>query len=331
MKDLVTMWREPRMVVLTGVCAAVYAAAMIPFKALIIFPGLAEVRPAAVLPVVFSLMFGPAGAVGSGFGNVVGDMLGGMLGPGSIFGFLANFAYGYVPYKLWEAWGGSRDMKEIESWNNRVPAWARSGRDIGLILAGAFALSIALTYIGHLAGFYDLSKAISWKEGEATVYAGFAISLLVYALFVALLIVSVVLLLFSPKKLVAIILVASAACGAVIGWGVDILGFLPFKVLGVWILVNNFAVSFILGPPLILLLYPRVSGRFMLYTDLMGEREARPARERLGSVFVILGCVLVYAVGVFGGDAGFLVSNNLDMGFALSPFILLLFVGLFLL
>lgn len=95
------MWKNTRMVVLTSICAAVYAVILIPFKIATIIPGFTEVRPAATLPVIFSLMFGPAGAWGSAFGNLIGDFFG-TLGPGSLFGFIGNFLYGFIPYKIWQ-------------------------------------------------------------------------------------------------------------------------------------------------------------------------------------------------------------------------------------
>jgi energy-coupling factor transport system substrate-specific component len=86
---------------LVAVVAAVYAAVLIPFKALTLIPGITSVRPANVFPVIFSLMFGPAAAWGSAIGNLIGDVFGGTLGPGSAFGFVGNFFFGLVGYKLW--------------------------------------------------------------------------------------------------------------------------------------------------------------------------------------------------------------------------------------
>jgi energy-coupling factor transport system substrate-specific component len=101
MRELFTMWRNTRMIMLVAVVAAVYAAVLIPFKALTIIPGITSVRPANVFPVIFSLMFGPAAAWGSAIGNLIGDVFGGTLGPGSAFGFVGNFFFGLVGYKLW--------------------------------------------------------------------------------------------------------------------------------------------------------------------------------------------------------------------------------------
>src|SRR5437762_390632 len=102
MRELFAMWSNTRMVVLTAICAALYAAILIPFKVVPLIPGITEFRPANAVPVVCSFLFGPAAAWGSAFGNLIGDFFGG-LGPGDFFGFWANFLYGVVPYLVWEA------------------------------------------------------------------------------------------------------------------------------------------------------------------------------------------------------------------------------------
>jgi len=103
LRELFTLWKNTRMVVLTAVSAACYVAVLLPFKVAVIIPGLTEIRPGAAVPVLLSFLFGPAAAFGAGFGNVIADVLGGMFGPGSLFGFVGNFLYGYIPYALWRA------------------------------------------------------------------------------------------------------------------------------------------------------------------------------------------------------------------------------------
>jgi energy-coupling factor transport system substrate-specific component len=101
MRDLLAVWRNTRLLVQVAVSAALYAAILIPFKpAFTLIPGITEVRPGNALPIVFALLFGPAAAWGSAFGNLIGDFFG-TLGPGSIFGFVGNFLYAYVPYRVW--------------------------------------------------------------------------------------------------------------------------------------------------------------------------------------------------------------------------------------
>ena len=100
MRELIHMWRDTRMVVLTATTAALYAGLMIPFKALVLIPGVTEIRPAVSIPIALSFVFGPAAAWGSAIGNLVGDIFGGMLGWGSLFGFIGNFMFAYIPYKI---------------------------------------------------------------------------------------------------------------------------------------------------------------------------------------------------------------------------------------
>jgi len=101
MREVLTMWRDVRMVSLTVVITAIYLAGLIPSKGLVIIPGFTEVRPGSALPVAFSLMFGPAAAWGSAIGNLLGDLFGGTFTAGSAWGFLGNFFMGFVGYKLW--------------------------------------------------------------------------------------------------------------------------------------------------------------------------------------------------------------------------------------
>src|SRR3989475_12963918 len=125
MADLFRMWRNTRMVVLTAICAALYAAILIPFKVVPLIPGITEFRPANAVPIVCSFLFGPAAAWGAAFGNLIGDFFGGP-GPGDPFGFLANLLYGLVPYAGWEA-GTTPPPGPIHP----TPPSPRRGRDGG--------------------------------------------------------------------------------------------------------------------------------------------------------------------------------------------------------
>ena len=100
MREVWRMWNYSTMVVLTVLTAGIFAAILIPFKGIPLIPGLTELRPANVIPVVFGLLFGPAGAWGAAFGNLIGDFFG-TLGVGSFFGFWGNFLAAYLTYKLW--------------------------------------------------------------------------------------------------------------------------------------------------------------------------------------------------------------------------------------
>lgn len=107
MSDLRLMWRNTRMIVLCAISAALYASVLVPFKVVPLIPGVTELRPANAIPIVCSFMFGPAAAWGAAFGNMIGDFFGG-IGPGDFFGFFANLAFGWAPYKVWNVIGRGR-------------------------------------------------------------------------------------------------------------------------------------------------------------------------------------------------------------------------------
>lgn len=100
MKDIFTVWKETKQIVMVAITAAIYAGMLIPFKPIQIIPGLTELRPASAIPVLFGVLFGPAAAWGSAIGNLIADFFG-MLSLGSIFGFIGNFFFSYTAYKLW--------------------------------------------------------------------------------------------------------------------------------------------------------------------------------------------------------------------------------------
>jgi len=255
-RDVIDMWGNTRMVVLTAMSASLYAAILIPFKVLPIIPGVTEFRPANAVPVVCSFLFGPAGAWGAAIGNVIGDFFGG-IGPGDLFGFVGNFLYGLIPYKAWE----------VLSDGDPIPR--------------------------------------------------------------------------TPRAWIAFVVVlwtASAACAVFIGWGINLLGFVPFRVLGNVILLNNFVASMVLTPFLLSVIYPRVKRGQLLYRDIMPR--ARPARWRRR-----VGLVLVGVATLGGMIAGNLLSNGslqvpfmtsaeiaggtgaAAVGFGLLPVIALLLLG----
>lgn len=121
MKEVISMWKNTRMIILVALSAAIYAAFLIVFKGgIVIVPGITEVRPANVFPPVFGLLFGPAGAWGAAIGNTIGDLFGGTFGPGSIFGFFGNFLLAFVPYKMWGATFGLVKKDDISPTTNSV-------------------------------------------------------------------------------------------------------------------------------------------------------------------------------------------------------------------
>lgn len=235
MKEVFSMWKNTKMIVLVALTAAIYAAILIPFKAIPIIPGFTELRPGNMIPVAFGLFFGPAGAWGAAIGNTIGDLLGGTIGWGSAFGFIGNFMFAYVPYKLWDNLG---ILKQAE-----LAPDCKSSKKVGLYV------------------------------------------------------------------LVAII--ASAACGLWIAWGVDLLGFVPFAALGSIIPVNNAVASIILGLPVTLLLYPRIKKWDLYWKDVMPEEDLPKGGKtaKLGAylmvAFTLVGIIGGLALAIGGGQAAF--------------------------
>jgi energy-coupling factor transport system substrate-specific component len=249
------------MVVFTAICASLYAAILIPFKVIPIIPGVTEFRPANAVPVVCSFLFGPAAAWGSAIGNVIGDFFGG-LGPGDLFGFIGNFLYGLVPYKVWEAIAKEEPV---------------------------------------------LKTPLAWVKFTFAVF------------------------------------LASGLCALTIGWGINLLGFVPFSVLGNIILINNFVVAIILSPLLLAVLYPRVQKGHLLYHHFLPRRPPRPQAMR------VIGLLLLMCATVGGLIMGNLISGGrwtppllahlgihtqtraAEVGLGLLPFIILACCGLLLL
>ncbi|HTY14172.1 MAG TPA: QueT transporter family protein [Methanoregulaceae archaeon] len=100
MHELVRAWTERKGLALIAATALVNALVLIPFNQLQwVVAGIA-IRPAAALPVVLGILFGPAAAWGLGIGNIAGDLFGSW-SPMSIPGFVINVLYPYVSYLLW--------------------------------------------------------------------------------------------------------------------------------------------------------------------------------------------------------------------------------------
>ena len=118
-------------------------------------------RPANVIPVVCGLLFGPAGAWGAAFGNLIGDFFG-TLGIGSFFGFWGNFLAAYLPYKIWQ----NRPLINIP---RHVP------RFVAAVLLGAMSCALVIGFgveAFHLLPFSIITVAVLVNNGLVSLILG---------------------------------------------------------------------------------------------------------------------------------------------------------------
>jgi energy-coupling factor transport system substrate-specific component len=265
-KEVISMWRHTRMIILVALSAAIYAAVLIPFKGGIpLIPGVTEIRPANVFPAIFGLMFGPAGAWGSAIGNFIGDLFGGTIGWGSIFGAIGNFFKALIMYKLWGA--------------------------IGLVTTETMAQTTN-----------------------------------------------------SGRKLLAylfVTLVSSVAGAVILAWYIDLAGLVPFAALSIIVSLNNFVAAAVLGPILLVLLYPRMKRWGLMWTDIMDKEEVSAGFARgVGALLLTVGAIggLVVGLGISTGLYGQALlqrsvgaKGQIGVTLAVLPFLLLIVLASFML
>ncbi len=178
MKEVFTMWKSTKMIILCALTAAIYAAFLIPFKALPIIPGFTEFRPGNLVPVAFALFFGPAAAWGAAIGNTIADILGGTVSFGSLFGFVGNFLYAYVPYKLWDNLSvlGSDNSPDLKG-SKKVVLY------IIVVTVGSCACGLFIAWgvdmIGYVP-FAALGSIIPVNNSIAAIVLGMPITILLY-------------------------------------------------------------------------------------------------------------------------------------------------------
>lgn len=169
-KEIISMWKYNTMVALTVLCAGIYMLFLLPFKAIPIIPGITEIRPATLFPVLFGLLFGPAGAWGSAIGNLAGDLFG-TFSIGSIFGFIGNFFFAYIPYKLW-------GKLEFISTYDRTPTInsARKLVEFGIVsLTASISCAVIIAWgldVLKLVAFASLSVIITLNNTVITLLLG---------------------------------------------------------------------------------------------------------------------------------------------------------------
>ena len=182
MKAAWTMWKDTRMIILVAVCAAIYGAALIAFKTAVPFiPGITELRVANIFPMVFGLLFGPAGAWGTAIGNLLGDLFGGTLGPGSLAGFVGNFLLGYLPYAMWNKLlplGESSRAWKAGSWAGRINYFliAFASSAACAVVIGTFVDTLGIVPYAVLTKIITLNNTLASWIGFALLFSVFSVT-----------------------------------------------------------------------------------------------------------------------------------------------------------
>jgi len=180
MRELVTMWRESRMIMLTAVTAAVYAAILLLFAGFVIIPGVTQIRPGNAIPAAFGLMFGPAGVWGAAIGNVIFDIFSGTIGPGSAWGFLGNFFFPLIVYKMWGNLGPLSSDAEPDFRENPIRQIVEY---VIVVVSASIAGAVIISWGTDLLGtvpFDVLAPIISVNNGVASLILGPPILFLIY-------------------------------------------------------------------------------------------------------------------------------------------------------
>ena len=137
----------------------------------------------------------------------------------------------------------------------------------------------------------------------------------------------------TAKKLavyVAIVVIVSAVCASIIAWFVALLELFPFTPVLLLIASNNVIPGIVLGPILLIALYPRVKRFGLLWTEIMEPEEvSAPRFQTVGNVLVWVGGIGALVVGLLIEAGGF--GGGVTVGLALIPFLVLVVAGALLL
>src|ERR687893_2296206 len=130
---------------------------------------------------------------------------------------------------------------------------------------------------------------------------------------------------------IAVVILASTVCAVIISWWVDLLGLAPFVVFLALIVFNNAIMGGVLGPILLLALYPRVRRWGLLWTEIVEPEDASSSRlQRTGAILVWVGAIGAVVIGLILGLSQ-QAPGGLGIGLGLIPFLLLILVGSFML
>jgi hypothetical protein len=284
MKEIFGVWGKTRQIVIIAITAAIYAGTLIPFKPIQIVPGLTELRPASVIPVLFGIMFGPAAAWGAAIGNLIADFFG-MLSPASAFGFIGNFLYAYLAYKIWNSMvKGEIKFNEKQYIEVLILGVIFSPICALIVWLGMEFLKLnlfALLFLSILINNLAISLIRSDNDTKAkdvlmlifvSVFLGLVSTILtlavskfemnLYVVIAIIVLINNLIMSSIGEKFTSIFILASAvsslACALTVGFGVWLFKLAPFLVVFLVVFINNTLMASVLGIILMKLLYKRV-------------------------------------------------------------------------
>ncbi|KZX10306.1 SpoIIE family protein phosphatase [Methanobrevibacter curvatus] len=138
------------------ICSLLFIVVAVPFRYFFPIFTISEMRPASALPPVFGMMFGFWGALGAAFGNLISDIIAGYPLSILIVGFLAQFLFGYIAYKLWYgiSLNGKFTFPRLDSVNNLL-------KFIIVIIITSVTMTWLICFIIGSLGFSDFSSLTS--------------------------------------------------------------------------------------------------------------------------------------------------------------------------
>jgi energy-coupling factor transport system substrate-specific component len=138
----------------------------------------------------------------------------------------------------------------------------------------------------------------------------------------------------------AVVALGAGVCALTVGWGLNLLGFVPFAVLANIVFFNNFVMAVALSPLLLLALYPRVRQAGLRYEDIAHVRIRHRALRRTGLVIIALATIGGFVAGNLLSTGQIEIAalatdppgtRAAQVGVGVAPFIVLIVLGTLLL